>query len=157
MNRSVEDHAPEIIRVRAEEVRPIRGVVLRPGQPADRLVYPGDDADSTLHLGCFVGHKIIVAVISVYDEPVPGTDEPAWRIRGMATLPEHRGCGLGAALAEASIAHAHGIRRAPVWCNARTSAAGYYERLGFARLGGEFEIEGIGPHFVMVRPTDSVL
>ena len=37
------------------------------------------------------------------------------------------------------------------WCNARTSACAYYEKLGFTPRGGEFEIEGIGPHFVMVR------
>lgn len=147
--------------ISAEDARPLRHAILRPGMPVESLVYPGDDNEMTFHRGTFDhtddGEGVLVCIISMYDEPLPGTDEPAWRIRGMATLPEHRGRGLGAALAEASIAHAHGIRRAPVWCNARTSAAGYYERLGFARVGGEFEIEGIGPHFVMVRPTDSVL
>jgi hypothetical protein len=38
-----------------------------------------------------------------------------------------------------------------VWCNARTPAVGLYERAGFAIESGEFEIEGIGPHFVMAR------
>ena len=36
-----------------------------------------------------------------------------------------------------------------VWCNARLSAAGFYERVGFGRVGGVFEIAGIGPHAVM--------
>lgn len=138
----------------------MRQAILRPGMPVESLVYPGDDSQKTFHRGTFDhtddGEGALVCIISMYDEPVPGTDAPAWRIRGMATLPEHRGRGLGAALAEASIAHAHGIRRAPVWCNARTGAAGYYEGLGFARVGDEFEIEGIGPHFVMVRPADLI-
>lgn len=156
MSGFIEEHEPEIIRVRADEVRPIRGKVLRPGQPTDRLVYPGDDADSTVHLGCSMGRGDLVAVVSLYNESVPGTDGHAWRIRGMATLREYRGRGFGAALAEAGISLAHGIRRAPVWCNARTSATGYYERLGFVRVGEEFEIEVIGPHFVMVRSADPV-
>jgi len=115
------------------------------------LFYPGDDDPNTFHMGTLDGEGALVGIISIYDEPVPGTDTPAWRIRGMATLPEFRGLGLGAGLVEAGIAHAHGSRVSPVWCNARTSAAGYYDKLGFVQVGDEFEIEGIGPHVVMVR------
>ncbi|MFK7789853.1 MAG: hypothetical protein AB8C95_10235, partial [Phycisphaeraceae bacterium] len=38
-----------------------------------------------------------------------------------------------------------------LWCNARTSASGYYERLCFIQHGDLFEIPDIGPHAVMVR------
>lgn len=38
-----------------------------------------------------------------------------------------------------------------LWCNARVGALGFYLRLGFATIGEEFEIAGIGPHFVMWR------
>ncbi|MEO0512429.1 MAG: GNAT family N-acetyltransferase [Planctomycetota bacterium] len=38
-----------------------------------------------------------------------------------------------------------------IWCNARVSAAAFYERCGFRAVSGEFEIKGIGPHLVMVR------
>lgn len=119
--------------------------------PIESLVYPGDDNPMTFHRGTFDTEGALVCIISMYDESVPGTDAPAWRIRGMATLPEHRGLGLGTKLAEASVAHAHSIRLAPIWCNARTSAAGYYTRLGFTQLGDVFEIAGIGAHVVMVR------
>ena len=37
------------------------------------------------------------------------------------------------------------------WCNARTSAAGYYEKIGFVIASDEFELPDIGPHVLMVR------
>jgi hypothetical protein len=40
-----------------------------------------------------------------------------------------------------------------VWCNARTPAAGFYGRAGFATEGEEFELPSIGPHFLMSRPA----
>ena len=119
--------------------------------PVESLVYPGDDNPATFHMGTLDTEGALLGIISFYYETVPGTDAPAWRIRGMATLPEHRGLGLGAKLVEAGITHAHKNCLGPIWCNARTSASGYYAKLGFDRQGDEFEIEGIGPHFVMVR------
>ncbi|MAE73565.1 MAG: GNAT family N-acetyltransferase, partial [Bdellovibrionaceae bacterium] len=38
-----------------------------------------------------------------------------------------------------------------LWCNARTSAVPLYDRAGFTKIGDEFEIDPIGPHFLMVR------
>jgi len=38
-----------------------------------------------------------------------------------------------------------------LWCNARTSASGFYTRLGFAVVGEAFELPGIGPHHLMHR------
>ena len=38
-----------------------------------------------------------------------------------------------------------------VWCNARTSAKGFYETMDFESLGDTFEIEGVGPHILMSR------
>jgi hypothetical protein len=36
-----------------------------------------------------------------------------------------------------------------VWCNARTPAVGFYEKLGFSTIGEEFELPPIGPHYLM--------
>ncbi|MBZ0173298.1 MAG: GNAT family N-acetyltransferase, partial [Phycisphaerales bacterium] len=144
-------HAP----ITATETRPLRHAVLRPSQPADRLIYPGDD--DALHLGVRDDTGELVAVASFYDEPVPGTTEPAARIRGMATLPAHRGLGHGRRLVEHGLAIlTERVGREPtLWCNARTTAAGYYAKLGFQQRGGEFDITAIGPHVVMVRAPGS--
>lgn len=152
-------------RTHSAETRPIRHAVLRPNQPPEACVYPGDDAPDSFHLGIRgePGHGAsnLIAVASFYREPLPDdpTGSSQLRIRGMAVLPEHRGKGLGRSLVDAGLAIARDQQPPPtlVWCNARTTAAGYYARLGFANRSGEFEIEGIGPHFVMTRPiTQSV-
>ena len=46
-----------IRRVTAEEVRPLRHTVLRPGQAFEETVYPGDDAG--VHLAAFDGERLV--------------------------------------------------------------------------------------------------
>tara|TARA_R110002072_G_scaffold150953_7_gene299952 strand:+ start:7934 stop:8395 length:462 start_codon:yes stop_codon:yes gene_type:complete len=149
---------PQIIReITAAQTRPVRQRVLRPHQHPDELVYPGDDADDSFHLGAYQGNEPIstlVAILSMYRAPKPESITPAWRIRGMASIPEARGSGLGRLLVEHAREKVWAIDRAPIWCNARESAFGFYHKLGFEIEGGVFEIEGIGPHAVMVLEPD---
>ena len=37
-----------------------------------------------------------------------------------------------------------------LWCNARTSAIGFYEKLGWRVTSGPFDVPGVGPHVTMV-------
>ncbi|WP_346621762.1 GNAT family N-acetyltransferase [Blastococcus montanus] len=64
----------------------------------------------------------------------------------MATDPPVRGAGVGRALVE------HGLARLAdlVWCDARTSAVGFYERTGSRVVGEEFDKPGLGPHVGML-------
>lgn len=140
--------------ISAEQTRTLRHVVLRPDEPWDATAYPGDTAATTLHVGAFAGDDL-VGIASVYAEPPPGdVDETAWRLRGMATLPSARGHGHGSALLAACVGHVARLGGRRLWCNARTPAAGFYERSGFTRRGRVFEIAPIGPHVVMERPVD---
>jgi predicted GNAT family N-acyltransferase len=137
--------------VAAAEVRPLRGAVLRPGRAADESSYPGDDEPETLHAGAFDGGEM-VGVASVFREPPPGEDDPrAWRLRGMAVAPAAREKGYGRALLEACIAHVAARGGDALWCNARSTAAGFYRSLGFAALGEEFETADGIPHYLMRR------
>lgn len=155
---------PRAILINAAETRGLRRVVLRPGQPPDACIYPGDDAPDTFHLGISdpdpkpTASDPLIAVASFYREPLPDNPAglPQLRIRGMAVLPEHRNRGLGRALIHAGLDIARDQSPPPAlaWCNARTTACAYYEKLGFTPRGDEFEIKGIGPHFVMVRPIE---
>jgi ribosomal protein S18 acetylase RimI-like enzyme len=73
----------------------------------------------------------------------------------MATAPQARGKGAGAAVLDALVQHALDGGAARVWCNARTPAISLYERAGFRVVSEQFELPGIGPHFVMERRTRS--
>ena len=141
----------EIRTILAEETRPLRQRVLRPGQCLEQLDYPGDAAPDTGHLGAYLDGEL-VGIASVYSEPMPGADAPqAWQLRGMATLESLRRTGVGQSLLEACIAHAVARGGTHLWCNARTSALAFYHALGFQTEGAEFELPEIGPHYRMWR------
>ena len=142
-------HRALIRPVAAGDIRPLRQRVLRPEQPFESTLYPGDDLPGTVHLGAFDG-EVLVGIASLYREPREGEDD-GWRLRGMATIPEVRGRGLGAALLDACLEHAAAAGGAEVWCNARVPAIGFYERAGFEVASDRFDVAGIGPHVVMTR------
>jgi GNAT superfamily N-acetyltransferase len=140
--------------IAAADTHPLRLAVLRPGLPPEEAAFPGDDDPATAHFGAFVGGRL-AGIASLYREPRPGGPSGAggWRIRGMATLPEARGRGLGRALLDACVAHAGAQGGSEVWCNARTVAVEFYAAAGFDVVSEQFDIPGIGPHLVMRRPV----
>jgi GNAT superfamily N-acetyltransferase len=133
------------------DVRELRHRVLRPHQRPEELVYEADDAPDSLHLGAFEDGAL-VAIASITREPPPGSTDPAsWRVRGMATLPEARGRGIGSELLRRCVEHARRHGGATVWCNGRIGARAFYERHGFTVTRGPFDIPGIGAHVELRR------
>lgn len=146
----------DIRTIDAEDTLYLRNVVLRPGTPEAECVFEGDDAPETAHFGAFRG-GVSIGIASVYQQSRPGAEGDEWRLRGMATSEAARGTGGGAAVVAAVEAYAASRGSSMIWCNARTGAVGFYERNGWTKVGDEFEIDGIGPHFVMekaLEPTE---
>jgi GNAT superfamily N-acetyltransferase len=134
-------------------VRPLRQRILRPHKKIEELVYPGDDAPESAHFGVLESGEL-VAVISVYRDPMPDEANPnTWRLRGVATEPSAQRKGYGRALLNLCIEHARQRGGEILWCNGRTSALPFYASLGFETRGDEFELPGTGtgPHYVMWR------
>jgi predicted N-acetyltransferase YhbS len=69
----------------------------------------------------------------------------------MATFEDMQRRGAGSSLAAEGIRAARADHAALIWCNARISARGFYEKLGFAAVGDEFVLPVSGPHYVMVK------
>ncbi|MFD9661363.1 GNAT family N-acetyltransferase [Rhodococcus sp. NPDC059968] len=148
-------HGWRVRPVSAADVRPIRHAVLRPGQAVEACAYPEDAQVGTRHFATLVaGRPVGVASLYHEDPPerhaVPGLlPGRGWRVRGMATLEEVRGTGAGTTLLRTVLTNAVLAGAGAVWCNARTTAAGFYVKQGFRILGPEFDIPGIGPHVFM--------
>jgi GNAT superfamily N-acetyltransferase len=136
--------------VRPEILYVLRRDVLRPGQPLTAAMHDYDFKPDTFHVAAFGPLNQVAACATFYPEPTPyETNEAAWRLRAMASQPELRGQGYGAAALRYGIAEIRRRGGTLLWCNARSGALGFYERIGFSTVGDEFEIESIGPHFVM--------
>ena len=143
-------HAVEIRLIASEETLELRQRILRPGASMEDCVFPGDDDTGTVHFGAFSG-DVLVGIASVYEEvSTENEGKQGWRIRGMATDNSVRGQGFGKELVLTCLAHAQSEGGEVLWCNARTSAIGFYAKLGFEVIGEEFGIPGIGPHVIMV-------
>lgn len=136
--------------ISAEETRELRHRILRSNQPPEACVYPGDDDGRTGHFGAFL-NGTMVGVASIFCEAHPDVNANlSWRIRGMATVEAIRGQGAGAALLTACVQHAKAGNGDKIWCNARSTAAGFYGKYQFQQQGDVFPLPGIGPHYLMV-------
>jgi len=147
--------------VPVSEVLDLRWEVLRPGLPRESAVFPEDDHPATFHIAAYgdgdgTGEAdAVLGCATFFPDPLPGATEPAYRFRGMASAPAVRGRGFGAAVLRAGTAEAAARGARLLWCNGRTVARGFYEHHGFAVRGEEFEIEGVGPHYVFVKNVGS--
>ncbi|MGI9646963.1 MAG: GNAT family N-acetyltransferase [Acidimicrobiia bacterium] len=133
----------------------LRRFVLRPMLPAEASHYEFDDHPAALHLGAFgdlgTGREL-VGVVSFLPRSERGeASESAYELQAMVTLPAVRNSGIGARLARNGIAVLEGRGAARVWCNGRSPARSFYERLGFRVVGDEFVTPGTGPHYRFVK------
>ncbi len=148
----------------AEHVRPLRTRLLRPDGPAGRLLTFDADGwtdDRAVHVAAEQDGAVVgVATIYLHDPPagvfasVPAG--MAWQLRGMATAEAVRGTGVGADVLAACLTAVADRGGAFVWCNARTTAAGFYARLGWTQAGDAFDVPGVGPHVRMGREVGPV-
>jgi GNAT superfamily N-acetyltransferase len=140
--------------ITSTEARWVRLPVLRAGLPPESAILDHDDDPGTRHFGAFDGERL-VGVATFFAEPCPLKPGPrAWRLRGMATLPDMQGRGVGRSLVAQGVGVARADDAALMWCNARLSARGFYEKLGFIAVGDEFHLPVAGPHYVMIKKLE---
>jgi GNAT superfamily N-acetyltransferase len=139
--------------IEAAHTHDLRRRVLRDGH-AEHLVFPEDDRPGAFHLGARAepGGPLL-AVASFSPEPTAHRpDRRAARLRGMVTEPAHQGHGLGRGLLEDALPRLRAGGIEVLWANARDSALGFYERLGFEVVGEGFLAGPAGdiPHHIVV-------
>lgn len=133
---------PAIEEVSADDLLLLRSIVLRPALPIDAARYDRDDDPEAHHLAVRLVDGRVVGSATFFPDEWPGAQPPvdgwAWRLRGMATAPEVRGTGTGGLLLQAVIDQVDELGGRLLWCEARTSALGFYERYAFQIEPGEF-------------------
>lgn len=139
--------------VDAAVTAPLRQAVLRPHQTIEEMAASVHDGEGTIHVAARREGRV-VGTGSVRHEAPPWApdDMGAWRLRGMATAPDQRGQGIGAAVLAALLDQVIAAGGSTVWCSARTPARVFYERAGFVTTGEGWVDPLIGPHVHMWRP-----
>ena len=146
---SAEPGTVRVDEVPAEVTYALRGAVLRPD--GGEITWAGDEDPSTFHLAARDAHSAVVGVVRFSPAACPWRDAASpWQLRGMATEPALRGAGVGRELVVDGLARVAARGGDLVWCDARVTAAGFYERMGFTVVTGEFDKPGIGPHVGML-------
>ena len=136
-------------RISVEQTWPIRNEILRPGLPVSTCQFEEDKLSGATHFGSYLENDL-TGIVSVYQiNPAHVTEGSCWQFRAMATRENVRGLGHGKALIDAMEAYLTEQGADLSWCNARDSAHGFYEKLGYASVGEMFEIPGVGPHWLM--------
>ena len=148
----------EVRRASAEETYELRRVVLRPHQAIDELA--SEDDASSQYFVAVAGDKVIATAVLVrspvpvrFSEGLPAA--PAqFRLRAMATLPEWRSRGVGAAMMRAVIGEVAQAGGGVLWCSARVRGMSFYKLHGFFHFGEPWLEPMIGPHIYMWRRVE---
>lgn len=141
-----------ITEVDVEDILELRRRVLRAGTPSTDPRLAEDDAPGVFHLAGRDPGGDLVACVSFSPQPTDHRGgRPAWRFRAMAVATTLQGSGYGRQILTAGIERVRAEGAEVVWCHARDSAQGFYERLGMAVVGDGFiDANTAMPHHVMV-------
>lgn len=137
--------------IQSTDILNVRNVVLRDNKlTPDECRFPTDEIEGAFHLG-YYKDDILATVVSLHPQNYGGLAGIGYQLRGMATLAEYRSKGFGKLIVEYAIAYLQQKKADYIWCNARKVASKFYRDCGFEIISAEFDIKGIGPHYVMSR------
>lgn len=139
----------EVREIRAEETFPIRKSVLREGMTLTHHM-GGDNDIHTFHLGVFSDENLVCvgSFMQASKEQFYGRQ---YQLRGMATDKSVQGKGFGLLLLKKAEDILIAKKVDILWCNARVRALNFYKKAGFQTVGDTFEVEQVGPHYLMYK------
>ncbi|MDE5457576.1 GNAT family N-acetyltransferase [Bradyrhizobium sp. CSA112] len=147
------DQALHIGCVEEADCFELRKIGLQPAEarPVPAYAY----AREQFHLAAIVGFEFVsVATFLLEDQSEGGAYSAngfSWRLRGMATHPQHRNCGYATAILEHGVRLLRRRQASLLWANGRSTAIGFYLRHGFVCIGQERIKPGVQPHYRIER------
>jgi len=110
-----------------------------------------DDQAGAFHLGAYKGDKLICVASFFKECQAKFSDKNQYRLRAMATLSSAQNTGAARALLNTAFQILKEKGQDLLWCDARIIATGFYEKLGFKKLGDTYSIPIIGLHYLMYK------
>lgn len=136
--------------VSSELTRSIRHQVLWQHKASpDLCVLDSDSAENAFHVGVSCRSELISVGSFFPQQHSKFSVSHAYRLRAMATMPNYHSKGSGRVLIEFALGVLRERKVDLLWCDARLSAVGFYERLGFSVNHEIYEVPLIGPHKLM--------
>lgn len=136
-------------RIPASALMDLRERVLIAHTGRNTPVFEGDYDPETIHYGGFESNVLVTCASLM---PSEWEGERAWQLRGMATDPVHQGQGWGGGLLnfiERDVLAHTSVHL--LWCNARDTAVGFYEKHGWVIASEPFMIPGVCVHRRMFK------
>jgi GNAT superfamily N-acetyltransferase len=133
------------------ETYAVRHPELRKGKLLSSCAFQGDELPSSIHLGAFLNKNLIGVASFMANHTEDSSSKKQMQLRGMAILETEHQKGFGAQILKEGelILKKQGCEL--LWMNARIKAVGFYERLGYVKVGGAFEISEVGLHYKMLK------
>ena len=140
----------QIKAINAADTLKLRQQILRPGGDLLGCQFPGDADCATRHFGAYL-ESTLIGIVSVYERAYPELGRYGYQLRAMAVAESARGKQVGLKLLAVAEEAAFVASADYIWANARSSALGFYEKAGYQVLSDEFDIEGVGAHFLILK------
>ena len=123
-----------------DDVWPLRQEVMYPELPIDAVKLPDDAVGS--HFGIYEDNQLL-SVVSVFER------NGEMQFRKLATRRDKQGKGLAWILLQHVLKLAEQKKVTRLWCNARLSATGLYEKMGLQQSGAPWN--NLGHEFVVME------
>ena len=110
-----------------------------------------DDQEGAFHLGAYKDDQLICVASFFKQSKAKFSEKNQYRLRAIATLPSAQNTGAARALLNTAFQILKEKGQNLLWCDARIIAIGFYEKLGFEKLGDRYSIPIIGLHYLMYK------
>jgi predicted GNAT family N-acyltransferase len=112
----------------------LRRDILYPEQHLNDMQMEEDELG--YHFGAFSDNKL-VGVVSLFKHAHD------WQFRKLAVVADGQGKGIGTQIIAYITSFVEREHATKLWCHARLSATGFYHKLGYIKVGSEFQKNGI--------------
>ena len=137
--------------VDVDSILELRHKVLRHGKPFESCFYKEDRIASTIHLAAVIRDTIVSCATFYSERNNDIAHKNSFRLRGMATEENFRKKGFGKLLLKTAEKIIIEKGSDNLWCNARIKAVPFYLSCGYKIFGQLFDIQDIGPHYMMYK------